>query len=819
MTNTGMKKYFSPLWIRAAACIFIFILLKVCSGAAGSIDDSVAGGFYSAGIKGAPDTNIVLIHISSEDISQLGPYPLKRSYYALLINRLSELNVRSVGLSIFLSGRLSYQNIYNSLLDNEIRRSGRVVLGSVIGESGEVEYPEPKKDIPGLATGLLDYTGGNSVSVPLQTKTANGMEKAFSAELLQKSGYKISPDADSVKLNFFDSWKGYRNYSLLEFFAMADSGSNLTSFSNKIVIVGVSDPMVTPGIATAFDAFMPAFAVHAFAADNLLHSSYVKTDIYALSAWVFIVLIALIIFLQFRLPYNSVVRIISAPAAALLLWIVSLAVFAGLYQQLAYAFFIFPLAALFICDTAEYLIKSRKHYKEIRSMAENLSASLDEKRIQFARLQKELDAAGDDGLLIEKITRLRQEIEELRLKHSDEVPGEEPAGEAENFFGIVYKSRTMARIVSLIKRVAPEDVTVLILGESGTGKELAARAIHELNRRAANNFVAVNCAALSETLLESELFGHVKGAFTGAYADKSGRFETANNGTIFLDEIGETSENFQVRLLRVLQTGEFERVGSAETIRTNIRVIAATNKNLEQLVREKKFREDLYYRLNVIQVKLPPLRERKEDVEIIAQYFLSLEKYSMSFSKPVLSLLQEYQWRGNVRELQSVVKRAAILAHSEGRDIIKTGDLPEEVADRRKMEIEYIILDSLREKGFSHSSVAETAKELGELSRTIVSENFRGMVFRYYAENGYDTEKTIEAVSGGSADPRAAEKAKTKVETFLNNIETPVREIMSGAATVTFEDVKARLTSKYKNLPQRFHTYLDAIIKEFMDRA
>ncbi|MGE5362611.1 MAG: sigma 54-interacting transcriptional regulator [Bacteroidota bacterium] len=814
-----MKKYFSPLWIRAAVCASVFILLKIFSGTAGSTDDSVVRGFYNAGIKGTPDTNIVLIHISSEDISQLGPYPLKRSYYALLINRLSGLDVRSVGLGIFLSGRLSYQNIYNSLLDNEIRRSGRVVLGSVIGESGAVDYPEPKKSIPGLPTGFLDYTGGNSVSVPLQIKTGNETERTFSAELLHRSGYRFSADASPVKLNFFNSWKMYRNYSLLEFFEMADSGNNLQSFSNKIVIVGVSDPVVTPGIATSFDASMPVFAIHAFAADNLLHSSYIKTDIYALSAWVFTLLIALTIFLQLRLPYNSIIRIISAPAAAVLLWIVSLAVFAGLYQQLAYAFFLFPLAFLFVCDIAEYLINSRKRYKEIRSMAENLSASLDEKRIQFARLQKELDAAGDDGLLIEKITRLRQEIEELRLKHSDEVPGDEPAGEAENFFGIVYRSRTMARMVSLIKRVAPEDVTVLILGESGTGKELVARAIHELNRRAANNFVAVNCAALSETLLESELFGHVKGAFTGAYADKSGRFETADNGTIFLDEIGETSENFQVRLLRVLQTGEFERVGSPETIRKNIRVIAATNKNLEQLVREKKFREDLYYRLNVIQIKLPPLRERKEDIEIIAQYFLSLEKHRMSFSKPVLGLLQEYQWRGNVRELQSVVKRAAILAHSEGRDIIKTGDLPAEVADRRKMEIEYIILDSLREKGFSHSSVAETAKELGELSRTIVSENFRGMVFRYFAENGYDTEKTIEAVSGGSSDPRVAEKVKTKVETFLNNIKTPVREIVSGTGSVTFEEVRSRLTSKYKNLPQRFHTYLDAIVKEFMDQT
>ncbi len=256
----------------------------------------------------------------------------------------------------------------------------------------------------------------------------------------------------------------------------------------------------------------------------------------------------------------------------------------------------------------------------------------------------------------------------------------------------------MANVVDLVKRTAPEDANILILGESGTGKEFVAKAIHTLSKRKDKNFVAVNCGALSDSLLESELFGHVKGAFTGAISDKKGRFETADNGTIFLDEIAETSENFQVKLLRILQTGDFEKVGSSKTEHVNLRIIAATNKDLESAVKEKKFREDLYYRLNVIKIELPPLRNRKDDIEILVNHFVGKESDGFKISNSAYKSLKDYQWKGNIRELEAVIKRACILVRSSGRNLIQLSDLPKEIVKETSIDFDDLVLESLRHK-------------------------------------------------------------------------------------------------------------------------
>ncbi len=305
-----------------------------------------------------------------------------------------------------------------------------------------------------------------------------------------------------------------------------------------------------------------------------------------------------------------------------------------------------------------------------------------------------VDGSGSAGI-IEKIKILKSDIEKLRENEEDKTQAERPSeNDVKNFHGIVYRSKTIDKVVEIIKRAAPENATVLITGESGTGKELVARAIHSLSNRRDNNFVAVNCTAITESLLESELFGHVKGAFTGASNDKKGRFEAADKGTIFLDEIGETSENFQVKLLRVLQSGEIEKVGSAEQFYVDVRVVAATNKDLEYEVGKKNFREDLYYRLNVIQIKLPPLRERKEDIEILAAHLLSEEDAELSFSKAVTKAFMDYEWKGNIRELQSVVKSGAIFAKSEGRKMLQFSDLPKEIVKGSKFDFEDLVLES-----------------------------------------------------------------------------------------------------------------------------
>ncbi|MGD8256839.1 MAG: sigma-54 dependent transcriptional regulator [Desulfobacterales bacterium] len=253
------------------------------------------------------------------------------------------------------------------------------------------------------------------------------------------------------------------------------------------------------------------------------------------------------------------------------------------------------------------------------------------------------------------------------------------------FGNIIGKSKAIRKVFDTIRKVAPSGATVLIEGESGTGKELVAKSIHFNSQRHDKPYIAVNCSALAETLLESELFGHEKGAFTGAVAKKKGRFELADGGTLFLDEIGELSQNLQVKLLRVLQEKNFERVGGIQPISVNIRIIAATNKNLKEEMLHGRFREDLFYRLNVVHVVLPPLKDRKEDINLLVDHFLNKYASERKTAVPVKGvdqevdrLFYEYSWPGNVRELENLIERMMILCPN---DVIRVTDLPQGFKD------------------------------------------------------------------------------------------------------------------------------------------
>jgi len=270
--------------------------------------------------------------------------------------------------------------------------------------------------------------------------------------------------------------------------------------------------------------------------------------------------------------------------------------------------------------------------------------------------------------IIEKTLRFREILIQNQYLKSE-------IKEKYDFENIIGTSLEMKEIFHLIEQVAPTDSTVLIVGETGTGKELIARAIHNKSLRKDKNFVPVNCAAIPDTLIESELFGHVKGAFTGALKDRTGKFQLAHRGTIFLDEIGDLNYEVQAKLLRTLQEHEIERVGKSRPVKVDVRIIAATNRNLEKLINEKKFREDLYYRINVIPVSIPPLRERKSDIPLLLEHFnrkIAPQKI-FTFSEEALEIMKNYNWPGNIRELENLVERFAVL-HHEGE--IKAEDLP-----------------------------------------------------------------------------------------------------------------------------------------------
>ena len=403
----------------------------------------------------------------------------------------------------------------------------------------------------------------------------------------------------------------------------------------------------------------------------------------------------------------------------------------------------------------------------IRSRGGFIGTLSAERRIQYDPYHEGLEIQMiRDRVLLEKVSAIIADSAKLRERIMEEQFRFRQAGDAQwdrprdrNLSGMVFGSqghggriaegsaimgtgKAMRGVYEMLAQVAPSDATVLITGESGTGKELVAVELHRLSKRAGATLIKINCAALPESIIESELFGHEKGAFTGATSQRKGRFELAHQGTIFLDEIGELSPQIQVKLLRVLQERELERVGGTVTIKVNVRLIAATNRNLEKAGKEGRFREDLYYRLNVFPLHMPPLRERKSDIVLLADYFI--EKYAKKngklikrISTPALDLLTSYSWPGNVRELENCIERAVILSNDR---VIHSYNLPPSLQSAVSTKTEPIttleaalsrlekelIVEALK---ISEGNMAAAARRLG------ITERQMGLRVRHYGIN------------------------------------------------------------------------------------
>ncbi len=368
----------------------------------------------------------------------------------------------------------------------------------------------------------------------------------------------------------------------------------------------------------------------------------------------------------------------------------------------------------------------------IGTMSIDLSITTDIEELR--RYQRFLELVAN--ILAEAVASIREELEEREGLLTENERLRRQLGDRYRMHNIIGNCSSMRSVYEQIVQVANSTATVLIRGESGTGKELVARAIHYGSERKNNAFISVNCAALPENLIESELFGHEKGAFTGATQQRKGRFEMANGGTIFLDEIGDISPAVQVRLLRVLQERTFERVGSSESVSVNVRVLAATSRNLEKEIAEETFREDLYYRLNVFPIILPPLRERRSDIMLLADHFL--QKYGEMYGKSIkristsaINMMMAYHWPGNVRELENCLERAVLTASDEvihGYNLppslqtseeTQTSIFPKDGADLKTMVESYekeIIIDALKKH---RGNAAATARYLNTTQRII----------------------------------------------------------------------------------------------------
>jgi len=393
-----------------------------------------------------------------------------------------------------------------------------------------------------------------------------------------------------------------------------------------------------------------------------------------------------------------------------------------------------PIAALHVDSRFIPGAFSQADAHRLETLADLLSLFLWKQRQEEARTQ----LAGELAEARSNVAAVQEQLDELRMVSSQAAGRVALEGAVEDggegFPPIIGQSEAMCAVYSVIRRVLDNDITVLVLGESGTGKELVARAIFQYGRRADEPFVAINCSSIPASLIESELFGHLKGSFTGATRDKKGLFEVADGGTIFLDEVGDMPLEMQGKLLRTLQYGEIQRVGGVETKVVDARVVAATNRNLEELVAQGKFREDLFYRLNIVSIEVPPLRRRKDDIPILAQHFIGENcRQGLSEVKGItpqgLVLLRKYPWPGNVRELETVLKSACLFAEQPVLDVgdfeglVRSDSVLLEPTDasffdgRTLAEIEKdVILATLKRNG---NNKKKTAVELGIDRRTL----------------------------------------------------------------------------------------------------
>ncbi len=851
----------------------LLLLAWLASDIIDDVDRGLLNQWYHVRGERQIDSSIVLLTLGNDDISALGGLPFKRNYYALLVAALHEAGAAAVGFDIGLTEPNHEFPAYDTVLSDVVRSSGNVVFScfsssgsadqfphtrepgnrftymvpehSIFPQVSNIEYPFTGLANSAAGLGQTSLTEENTIS--LFVLSNQRLVPAFSLEIL-RTAFHVSKDdiifgvrsvslpvkGQTYTIPFSSEGELAPNYpggtgslpmvSVLKFLKQYDAWKTDSTLPpplhNKIVLVGIVAAGKSLFLSTPFDNRFPATGIHAVFIDNMLHGTSLSSPPPA-ARWTLTLLCGLLVatlmtLWHFRRPW---------------LWVAAgcIVVLLGSYLLFALVSVVVPVTATLIVILGVALGTTLYHQSFMETQLSSLASEqqrtenlLREKEQALLALEEQRRSPANSTSnqinidLSRDIKKYQEEISALKTQLNDFQPVHSPPVQNKNiceFQGIVYNaSSPMAEIVTLAKKIAVTDASVFILGESGTGKELIARALHATSKRSSKPFVAVNCGALTETLLESELFGHEKGAFTGAVKEKAGRFELAHEGTIFLDEIAETSEAFQVKLLRVLQEGTFERVGATKTQHVNVRVIAATNRDITTEVAQKRFREDLYYRLNVITLSLPPLRERLDDIPILATRFLTSENPEFRLSESIMNVFLAHRWNGNVRELQSVITRAVVLAKAEERTLIRLKDLPDELLGSSgiSIDIEDQIIESLRAKQFGRSAISQTAEELGGFNRGTVAEYFRGYCFKSFSEANWDFSATV-AVISRTSDLAIQEKVNKKLKEYLTNAIEFVHP------DVSVEQILLRSKPKIKNLPQRYHQYFELLIKAYVD--
>ena len=792
------------------------------------------------------DSRIRLIYLDEADIEALGGWPITRDYYSYTVHVLTALNAKTIGLDVWLNTEHRQYPEYDRMLAEFLKSSQRVVLPSVIDFSDSMIIRE-KGPIHILAQAASEIGFSNLSEsvvqryVPIVSDRKDdeisfglALAKTYFNADIECTGRRVllkSESSGNLSIPVDDNgtfWlnpagcvsqiKGMRFTHLLKMF---EKNPDSLDFSGQLVVVAPIAPSLPLIQSTSLCSRLPASLIHATVAENIIRQNWLRRPPFMITLMWLLFWLAAGIFAGLRIRRRLGLWL-CLPGAGLvfLAWMqISL-----LYVvvPITFSLMLFWVSAVSAHRLNESVLRhaDSARLREIETQIRLREEALEKAEQRLSEVESQLNREITEKAQLSNETKRQVRDQEKRVLELEKQIRDlntaiqpEPSREKAVFPELIHMpDGPFSRVLEMVLKAAPDDIPVLIQGETGTGKELVAKAIHQASRRKRKPFIAINCGALPESLLESELFGHEKGAFTGAHARRRGRFELARGGTVLLDEITETSPAFQARLLRVLQEGTFERLGSERTLNADVRVIAAHNKDLPGEVREGRFREDLFFRLNAFPIDLPPLRERAEDIPLLAGFFIRRYQKSgtVRMSDAAQDCLMKYRWPGNVRELENMIRRSVLLAESESRRMIQLKDLPKEV---RKVEtlvhptvyhsLESQILETLRGFRFSHAAISQTARALGNKDRGTVTEYFRGLCFQFLVQNESDPARAAGALAA-SDDPDVIARVEGKLRGYVENVRQSVQENPSAP-------------SCYKGLPKKFHPFLDRIVQEIRE--
>jgi transcriptional regulator with GAF, ATPase, and Fis domain/CHASE2 domain-containing sensor protein len=790
--------------------------------------------------------DVLLVYIDTQEVTELGGWPITRDYYGYLIYALKQAGAKVIALDVLFPTENNRYPEFDQDLSHFAKTAGNVctpfefrhlsdhisIDGATFLLGDKIQHPFKAFRAHLLGTGFSNLSEETLARFGLLTAVwqdsivpSFGLECARQFLLgdssrihLKKNKIILENDSTSIRIPIDDKQRIRLNHikrlnripsmSLVDLFQTFQQNPDSLNLKGKLVFVGVTAPGAAPMKVTPLHSAFPATLLQLIIAENIIERRFI------------------------RMPGILLTLLITGAFAVITIFIVGadrrkVVIFCGLcisYITLAVLLFklasfilpiVQPLIASLIGAAGVFVLKYLSRKVSHTTLQNKYTGDISQKeqqlkfeRAHVAQLKEQLTSEQQRSIKNAQATREELEKKEGDIKKLEnelldmsENTKQPPQKHQHIYLNVIHAAGSpMSTVLQLVQKVAPADIPVLISGETGTGKEIISRAIHTSGGRKDKPFIAVNCGALSETLLESELFGHEKGAFTGATARRLGRFELADKGTLFLDEITETSANFQAKLLRVLQEGTFERLGGEKTINVNVRIIAASSKSIIDHVNENQFREDLYYRLNGFAIELPPLRDRDDDIPLLAKHFLIQYDYEKTaISKAAMEHMQKYHWPGNVRELENAVRRAAILSQSEGRDLIREVDLPETIKTDTKSTVSFLtfeeqVLESLRTFNFSHSSISQTAKALGNKDRGTITDYLRGICFEQLVYADFDKHRAAINVAGTDNIGIVA-RVEAKIENYLSSV-----KLSSRAAAL-------------KGLPKRFHEFLDKVIE------